>query len=106
LTEQAFSALPPVCIRPPGTGVAQIVEEGLAVRRIVRALADDVTVMKSDRVVEKGPALEVLRRPRQPYTRALMAAAFTSRQWRTAPSGPEPRRPGDPPHRPSKKTIW
>ena len=44
--------------------------------KVIRALADDIIVMQSGRVVEQGPAVEVLDRPREPYTRALMAAAF------------------------------
>jgi microcin C transport system ATP-binding protein len=44
--------------------------------KVIRALSDDVIVMKDGRVVEEGPAAAVLDRPRQPYTRALMAAAF------------------------------
>jgi microcin C transport system ATP-binding protein len=44
--------------------------------RVIRALADDVIVMQSGRVVEQGPAAEIFECPRQPYTRALMAAAF------------------------------
>jgi microcin C transport system ATP-binding protein len=44
--------------------------------RVIRALSDDVIVMQAGRVVEEGPASEIFERPRQPYTRALMAAAF------------------------------
>ncbi len=44
--------------------------------RVVRALADDVMVMKDGRVVESGPAGDLFARPRTAYTRALMAAAF------------------------------
>jgi microcin C transport system ATP-binding protein len=44
--------------------------------RVVRALADDVLVLKDGRAVEHGPASEVFERPREPYTKALMAAAF------------------------------
>jgi microcin C transport system ATP-binding protein len=44
--------------------------------RVVRALADEVIVMRSGRVVEQGPTMEIFERPQQPYTRALMAAAF------------------------------
>jgi microcin C transport system ATP-binding protein len=44
--------------------------------RVIRALADDVVVMQAGRVVEEGPATAIFEQPRQPYTRALMAAAF------------------------------
>jgi len=44
--------------------------------RVVRALADEVLVMREGRVVEHGPAEAVFDAPRAAYTRALMAAAF------------------------------
>jgi microcin C transport system ATP-binding protein len=44
--------------------------------RVVRALADEVVVMRAGRVVEQGATSAVLDSPREPYTRALMAAAF------------------------------
>jgi microcin C transport system ATP-binding protein len=44
--------------------------------RVVRALSDRVIVMRDGRVMEHGPAEEIFERPRHPYTRALMAAAF------------------------------
>ncbi|MBS5478111.1 MAG: ABC transporter ATP-binding protein, partial [Coriobacteriia bacterium] len=43
----------------------------------VARLADDVLVMHGGRVVESGPVAQVLREPRDPYTRALIAATFT-----------------------------
>ncbi|MCZ7525806.1 MAG: ABC transporter ATP-binding protein [Acidimicrobiia bacterium] len=42
---------------------------------VVRHLADRVAVMYLGRVVEEGPAGEVLDRPRHPYTAALVSAA-------------------------------
>jgi len=44
--------------------------------RVVRALAHEVMVMKDGKVVEAGPARAIFDAPRDPYTRALMAAAF------------------------------
>ncbi|OAN50270.1 microcin ABC transporter ATP-binding protein [Paramagnetospirillum marisnigri] len=44
--------------------------------KVVRALADDVMVMKDGVVVESGPAEQVFQAPRTAYTKALMAAAF------------------------------
>jgi microcin C transport system ATP-binding protein len=42
----------------------------------VRALANEVVVMRDGKVVEQGPAAEVMTRPTSDYTRALLAAAF------------------------------
>ncbi|HEX2478529.1 MAG TPA: ABC transporter ATP-binding protein [Geminicoccaceae bacterium] len=44
--------------------------------RVVRALSDQVIVMRDGQVVEHGPAQQIFERPQHPYTRALMAAAF------------------------------
>ena len=44
--------------------------------KVVRALANDIIVMRSGRVVEKGPAKDIIERPGEAYTKALMAAAF------------------------------
>jgi microcin C transport system ATP-binding protein len=44
--------------------------------RVIRALADEVMVMRAGLVVERGPALDIFERPREEYTRALIAAAF------------------------------
>jgi oligopeptide/dipeptide ABC transporter ATP-binding protein len=42
---------------------------------VVARIADRVAVMYAGRIVEQGPALEVLRHPRHPYTEALLRAA-------------------------------
>jgi microcin C transport system ATP-binding protein len=44
--------------------------------RVVRALADEVVVMKDGKVVEQGAATRIFEDPQSPYTRALLAAAF------------------------------
>ena len=44
--------------------------------RVVRALSDEVIVMRAGRVVEAGTTTEIFEHPREAYTRALMAAAF------------------------------
>jgi microcin C transport system ATP-binding protein len=44
--------------------------------RVVRALADEVMVLKDGKVVERGSRAQIFEAPREPYTRALMAAAF------------------------------
>jgi len=44
--------------------------------RVVRALADEVIVMRAGRVVEQGSAQSIFEAPREAYTRALIAAAF------------------------------
>jgi microcin C transport system ATP-binding protein len=44
--------------------------------RVVRALADEVMVLKDGKVVERGASAQVFEQPREAYTRALMAAAF------------------------------
>ncbi|MQU73551.1 dipeptide ABC transporter ATP-binding protein, partial [Sinorhizobium medicae] len=44
--------------------------------RVVRALANEVIVMRLGKVVEQGPAERIFDAPAEDYTRALMAAAF------------------------------
>ena len=44
--------------------------------KVVRALANNVIVMRSGKVVEQGPAEQIFDAPRTDYTKALMAAAF------------------------------
>jgi oligopeptide transport system ATP-binding protein len=43
---------------------------------VVRALSDEIVVMKSGKVVERGPVELIFDRPREEYTRNLIAAAF------------------------------
>jgi microcin C transport system ATP-binding protein len=44
--------------------------------RVVAALASRVVVMRGGKIVEEGPAEELFKNPKTPYTRALFAAAF------------------------------
>jgi microcin C transport system ATP-binding protein len=44
--------------------------------KVVRALANEVIVLRQGKVVEKGPARELFADPKTPYTKALLAAAF------------------------------
>lgn len=47
--------------------------------RVVRALANDILVMRDGKAVEYGPAEQVFSAPRDPYTQGLIAAAFDIR---------------------------
>jgi len=44
--------------------------------KVVKALANDVIVMRFGKVVEQGPSSQIFRAPKDEYTKALMAAAF------------------------------
>ena len=44
--------------------------------KVVRAVSDEILVMRDGRVVEQGPTARIFEQPEQAYTRALMAAAF------------------------------
>ena len=44
--------------------------------KVVRALANQLIVMRNGRIVEQGPAAEIFAAPQSEYTRTLMAAAF------------------------------
>jgi microcin C transport system ATP-binding protein len=52
--------------------------------KVVRALANDVVVLRNGRIVEYGTAKVVLENPQEPYTKALIAAAL---QLRASPEG-------------------
>jgi microcin C transport system ATP-binding protein len=44
--------------------------------KVIRAVSDEILVMRDGRVVEQGPTARIFDQPEQAYTRALMAAAF------------------------------
>lgn len=44
--------------------------------RVVRALANDLIVMRHGKIVEQGPAADIFAQPQSDYTRALLTAAF------------------------------
>ncbi len=52
--------------------------------KVVRALANEVIVMRNGKVVEQGPSEQIFKAPKSEYTKALMAAAF---DIETAPEG-------------------
>ena len=45
---------------------------------VIRAVADEIAVMKDGRIIEQGAAQEIVERPRAQYTRALIAAAIAT----------------------------
>jgi microcin C transport system ATP-binding protein len=54
--------------------------------KVVRAMSDEIIVMRDGRVVERGPAEQVFSAPAEPYTRALLAAAFELEAVEEAPA--------------------
>jgi ABC-type microcin C transport system duplicated ATPase subunit YejF len=48
---------------------------------VVRALSDEIMVMKTGKVVERGTAEEIFERPKEDYTRDLIAAAFLTERY-------------------------
>ncbi len=52
--------------------------------KVVRALANDVVVMRNGVVVEQGPARQIFEKPSTDYTKALLAAAFNLKAEKNA----------------------
>jgi microcin C transport system ATP-binding protein len=52
--------------------------------QVVRALANELIVMKNGKVVEAGPAADIFGNPQTDYTKALLAAAFSHEAVPTA----------------------
>mgnify|MGYP000002206784 FL=1 len=52
--------------------------------RVVKALANDIIVMRNGKVVEQGPAKELFSAPKEDYTKALLAAAFNIEAVKTS----------------------
>src|SRR5262249_10661802 len=52
--------------------------------KVVRALANEVIVMRNGEIVERGTAEQIFKRPQADYTKALISAAF---RIETAPEG-------------------
>ncbi len=44
--------------------------------KVIRAMSHDVLVLRDGKVIEQGPAEDVIDNPKEDYTKALMAAAF------------------------------
>jgi oligopeptide/dipeptide ABC transporter ATP-binding protein len=57
---------------------------------LVHRIADEVLVMYAGRVMERGPADQVYRRPRHPYTISLLRAIPADHPRRRMPADPEP----------------
>lgn len=60
---------------------------------VVSSLADDICVMYAGRIVERGPAAEVIAAPRHPYTRGLLDSVPAGH----TPGQPLPQIPGSTP---------
>ena len=52
--------------------------------KVVRAISDQVIVMRDGKVVEQGAAAQIFDQPKEAYTKALMAAAFEMEAAHTA----------------------
>jgi peptide/nickel transport system permease protein len=65
---------------------------------VVADVCDRVAVLRDGRIVETGPARQVLRDPRHPYTRTLLGASLDDAPgrapWQPPAESPHPERPG------------
>jgi peptide/nickel transport system ATP-binding protein len=67
---------------------------------VIEYISDRVVVMYLGRVVEQGPVEEIYRRPRHPYTQALLASKLSAdprRRLERAPIAGDPPNPLNPP---------
>ncbi|WP_262523796.1 ABC transporter ATP-binding protein [Agrobacterium tumefaciens] len=55
--------------------------------KVVKALANDLIVMRHGKVVESGPAADIFASPQEDYTKALLAAAFNIEAMETRAIG-------------------
>jgi len=46
--------------------------------RVIRALSDEVIVLRDGRLIEHGAAAQIFDSPRDPYTRALISLSSSS----------------------------
>jgi microcin C transport system ATP-binding protein len=62
--------------------------------KVVRALANQLIVMRNGKIVEQGEASAIFAAPQSDYTKTLMAAAFNTEV--IAPQNLDPARPVTP----------
>ena len=55
---------------------------------LVSRVAETVSVLKAGEIVESGPRSEVFRRPREPYTKALLGSLPNPKNWLGATEPP------------------
>lgn len=81
VADEPTTGLDAVTCREVVSRIGELAKSGVAVLllthdlAVVRSIADRVVVMRAGRVVEQGTVGEVLCAPRDPWTRALVAAA-------------------------------
>ena len=55
--------------------------------KVIRALSDDIIVMRAGRVIEQGKTDEIFTQPKSSYTRALISAAYDLEVHENSPVG-------------------